>query len=72
MDLNAVLTWLNAAVINSTGHDLREPELVILTGTWYGITYEQMASNSDYSTNYLMRDVAPKLWKQLSNRPLQK
>ena len=26
-----------------------------------------MADGSEYSTNYLMRDVAPKLWKQLSN-----
>lgn len=67
VDLNAALKWLNASVIDSTGHDLREPELVILRGTWRGLTYEQMAGGSDYSTNYLMRDVAPKLWKQLSN-----
>ena len=67
MDLNAALTWLNAIAINITGHGLREPELVILRGTWRGFTYEQMAGSSDYSTNYLMRDVAPKLWKQLSN-----
>ncbi|MGB3298061.1 MAG: DUF1822 family protein [Phormidesmis sp.] len=67
MDLNAALKWLNDAVINNVGQDLREPELVILRGTWRGLTYEQMATSSDYSTNYLMRDVAPKLWKQLSN-----
>ncbi|MEM9946118.1 MAG: DUF1822 family protein, partial [Cyanobacteria bacterium P01_D01_bin.36] len=44
----------------------REPEIIILKGTWRGLTYEQMAGDSEYSTNYLMRDVAPKLWKQLS------
>ena len=67
MDLSAALKWLNAAVINTVGHALKEPELVILKGTWRGLTYEQMAVGSDYSTNYLMRDVAPKLWRQLSS-----
>lgn len=67
VDLMAALRWLNSAVISSTGNKLREPERVILKGTWRGLTYEQMADGSEYSTNYLMRDVAPKLWKQLSN-----
>ncbi len=67
VDLNAALKWLSAAVANNIGHSLREPEIIILKGTWRGLTYEQMAGSSDYSTNYLMRDVAPKLWKQLSN-----
>ncbi len=67
MNLNAALKWLSAVVVNNIGYSLREPELVILKGTWRGLTYEQMASSSDYSTNYLMRDVAPKLWKHLSN-----
>ena len=67
MDLSAALEWLNVAVMNTVGHSLREPEVVILKGTWRGLTYEQMATGSDYSTNYLMRDVAPKLWRQLSS-----
>ena len=67
VDLTAALRWLNSAVVSGTGNKLREPELVILKGTWRGLTYEQMADGSEYSTNYLMRDVAPKLWKQLSN-----
>ncbi|MEL7331183.1 MAG: NB-ARC domain-containing protein [Cyanobacteria bacterium J06560_2] len=66
LDLNAALRWVNAAVSTHAGHALREPEIVILKGTWRGLTYEQMANDSEYSTNYLMRDVAPKLWKQLS------
>ena len=67
MDLNDALKWLNESVNRRSGHSLREPDIVILKGTWRGLTYEQMANGSDYSTNYLMRDVAPKLWKQLSN-----
>lgn len=67
VDVTAAIKWLNAAVITNIGHALREPEIVILKGTWRGLTYEQMSNGSDYSTNYLMRDVAPKLWKQLSH-----
>ncbi|MEO1396840.1 MAG: DUF1822 family protein [Cyanobacteria bacterium J06634_5] len=67
VDLMAAIQWLDAAVINHVGHSLREPEIVILKGTWRGLTYEQMSNGSEYSTNYLMRDVAPKLWKQLSH-----
>lgn len=67
VDVTAAIKWLNTAVINNIGHALKEPEIVILRGTWRGLTYEQMSHNSEYSTNYLMRDVAPKLWKQLSN-----
>jgi len=67
VDLDAALRWVNAAMAAHAGHSLREPEIVILKGTWRGLTYEQMANDSEYSTNYLMRDVAPKLWKQLSS-----
>ncbi|MEL6351095.1 MAG: DUF1822 family protein [Cyanobacteria bacterium J06627_28] len=67
VDLAEALTWVNDAVIEAVGHPLKAPETVILKGTWRGLTYEQMAKESDYSTNYLMRDVAPKLWRQLSS-----
>lgn len=75
MDLSAALKWVDEAVTTRTGRALRDPEVVILTGTWRGLTYQQMAEGSEYSTNYLMRDVAPKLWKRLSNvfgRPVGK
>lgn len=74
-DLTDALAWVDTAVSEKTGHTLKGPEIVILEGTWRGLTYEQMAEGSEYSTNYLMRDVAPKLWKQLSSvfeRPVGK
>ncbi len=67
MDLNAALRGVAATVASRTGRSLREPEIIILTGTWRGLTYQQIAAGSEYSTNYLMRDVAPKLWKRLSS-----
>jgi ABC-type oligopeptide transport system ATPase subunit len=61
-----VLKRINAELGSRLGRSLREPEIVILRGTWQGWTYEQMAAASEYSVNYLMRDIAPKLWKRLS------
>ena len=46
--------------------ELKTPEITIFRGTWQGMTYEQMADSSSYSANYLMRDIAPKFWKLLS------
>ncbi|MEM9905280.1 MAG: DUF1822 family protein [Cyanobacteria bacterium P01_D01_bin.44] len=67
MDFGEALELVNEIVISNMGRSLRNPEIAILEGTWNGLTYEQIAHASEYSTNYLMRDVAPKLWKFLSD-----
>lgn len=66
IDLADALEYANVAITKAGGLPLKAPEVVILKGTWRGLTYGQMAEESEYSTNYLMRDIAPKLWKQLS------
>ncbi|MEM8805650.1 MAG: DUF1822 family protein [Cyanobacteria bacterium P01_G01_bin.38] len=67
MDFGEAFELVNGIVISNMGRSLRNPEIAILEGTWNGFTYEQIAHVSEYSTNYLMRDVAPKLWKFLSD-----
>ncbi len=68
MDFEEILALVNKAVWEKTGRNLRAPETVILKGTWQGLTYEQMSKPaSEYSENYLMRDVGRDLWKLLSN-----
>ncbi|MEL6778457.1 MAG: DUF1822 family protein [Cyanobacteria bacterium J06597_16] len=66
IDLADALEYANVAILEAGGLPLKAPEIIILKGTWRGLTYGQMAKESEYSTNYLMRDIAPKLWKQLS------
>ena len=66
MDFETALDYVNTISIEKTGEKLKKPELTILKGCWQGMTYEQIANSSSYSTNYLMRDIAPKLWKTLS------
>ncbi|MEO1402390.1 MAG: NB-ARC domain-containing protein, partial [Cyanobacteria bacterium J06635_1] len=67
MDFGEALKLVDGIVTSNMGRSLRNPEIAILEGTWNGFTYEQIAHVSEYSTNYLMRDVAPKLWKFLSD-----
>ncbi|MBE9124709.1 MULTISPECIES: DUF1822 family protein [unclassified Coleofasciculus] len=66
MDIDVALKLVDATAMARAARHLSAPEERILQGTWQGMTYEQMADTSEYSTNYLMRDIGPKLWKLLS------
>ena len=66
MDLKTAQTFANTLFVTQMGRELRPPEITVFTGTWQGMTYEQMADASSYSANYLMRDIAPKFWRSLS------
>lgn len=66
MNLDLALKLVNEILTTKVNRKLRKPEIDIFSGTWKGMTYEQMAESSSYSANYLMRDVAPKFWKLLS------
>ena len=66
MELEIALNFVNRVLLDKAQRQLRPPEITIFRGTWEGITYEQMANSSSYSANYLMRDIAPKFWKLLS------
>ncbi|WP_013322935.1 DUF1822 family protein [Gloeothece verrucosa] len=66
MNFQEVIALLDRVVLNQEGRHLSSPEIIILRGTWEGITYDQMAESSPYSLNYLMRDIGPRLWRLLS------
>ncbi|MEL6496176.1 MAG: DUF1822 family protein [Cyanobacteria bacterium J06623_7] len=66
MDLETALKFVDRVLDKKVQRSLRPPEITVFSGTWQGITYEQMAQSSSYSANYLMRDIAPKFWKLLS------
>lgn len=66
MDCEETLKLVDAAVFAQTDRHLSDPEVTILRGACLGMTYEQMAEDSQYKVNYLMRDIGPKFWKLLS------
>ncbi|NEO83541.1 MAG: AAA family ATPase [Spirulina sp. SIO3F2] len=66
MEFTIALEQTEALALERQSYQLSEVDRLILQGTWAGQTYDEMAGNSPYSLNYLMRDVAPRLWKLLS------
>ncbi|MBD1864855.1 MULTISPECIES: NB-ARC domain-containing protein [Trichocoleus] len=42
-------------------------ETAILSGSWQGQTYEEIASSTNYAASYLKRYAGPKLWQLLSD-----
>jgi hypothetical protein len=67
MNFDDAFKHIDAALFEVSGRHMNAPEVTLLKGTWQGMTYEQMADNSQYSLNYLMRDIGPKFWRTLSN-----
>ncbi|MEA5468423.1 NB-ARC domain-containing protein [Spirulina sp. 06S082] len=66
MELDRALKVVEEVLFTQQNRHLSDPEMTILRGTWQGMTYDEMALNSQYSVNYLMRDVGPNFWRSLS------
>jgi hypothetical protein len=67
MELEDALEIADELVFLKAGRRLTPVELAIVKGACNRQTYEQIAHEASYSPNYLKFDVAPKLWKLLSD-----
>lgn len=67
-DFNQKLIFVEALVYEKTGEHLNDLQLLILSESWQETkrTYDEMAKEAGYSTNYIKQVVGPKLWKLLS------
>ena len=65
-NLEKVIAIANRLVIQAADRNLTDVEITILTGAWKREEYDTIAAKNNYSTSYLSQDVAPKLWKLLS------
>ncbi|MGB6301604.1 MAG: AAA-like domain-containing protein [Rivularia sp. (in: cyanobacteria)] len=63
---NHVKEVADNALFQTTGKHLSDIEIKVLYSSWAEKTYEQMAVNYGYSTEYLNKDVGNKLWHKLS------
>ncbi|MEQ8466663.1 AAA-like domain-containing protein [Coleofasciculus sp. E1-EBD-02] len=57
----------NQAVSDQTHRNLTDVEVIVLKGSWDRQEYDQIAAQNQYSTSYISQDVAPKLWKTLTD-----
>ncbi len=55
------------AVFEHSGRHLNDTEMLVLQGSWEGLTYEKMAQTYHLSVTYLQTDVGHRLWKKLTN-----
>ncbi|MBD2069704.1 NACHT domain-containing protein, partial [Leptolyngbya sp. FACHB-671] len=67
MDVEKGLEVANALVVAKTRRRLSPVEVAILSGSWQGQTYEEIANRKNYAASYLKRYAGPKLWQLLSD-----
>ncbi|NJR57733.1 MAG: hypothetical protein HC769_02015 [Cyanobacteria bacterium CRU_2_1] len=66
MDAEQGLEVANRVVLAKARRRLSPVEAAILSGSWQGETYEEIASSANYAASYLKRYAGPKLWQLLS------
>ncbi|NET09865.1 MAG: hypothetical protein F6K16_35225 [Symploca sp. SIO2B6] len=57
----------NQIVLSTVGRSLTDVEVIILKGAWERLGYDQIAAQNQYATSYVRNDIAPKLWRLLSD-----
>ncbi|NEQ77610.1 MAG: serine/threonine protein kinase [Okeania sp. SIO2C9] len=65
--IESISLFTEQLVRAKTGKSLSDIEREVLRLSLSGKTYSQIAYKSDYSRDYISQNVAPKLWKLLSN-----
>lgn len=65
-DLEQAITIANKLVYQKINRNLTDVEITILKGAWNRDEYDLIATRNNYSTSYLSQDVAPRLWKLLT------
>ena len=56
----------NQAVLTKFYRSLTDVEIIVIKGAWERQEYSQIASKHNYTTSYISQDIAPKLWKLLT------
>jgi hypothetical protein len=66
-NLKDAINIANQAILVKVGRHLTDVEIFILEGAWNREEYDQIAAKHQYATSYISQDVAPKLWKTLTD-----
>ncbi len=65
--LDEAIKVANKVVNCKLNRNLTDIEIIIIKGAWQRQEYDEIAAKYQYATTYISQDVAPKLWKILSN-----
>ncbi len=56
----------NQVVSLKAHRNLTDVEIIVFKGAWHRQEYDQIAVQNQYATSYISQDVAPKLWRLLT------
>lgn len=65
-NLDEALKIANNLIYAQIQRNLTDVETAIIQGAWHKQDYGEIASENNYTLSYISQDVAPKLWKLLS------
>lgn len=65
-DLDTAIKIANQAVSDKEKRNLTDVEIIVLKGSWQREEYDNIAAKNQYAASYISQDVAPKLWKLLT------
>ncbi|GAB1543416.1 hypothetical protein NUACC21_60900 [Scytonema sp. NUACC21] len=65
-NLDKAIKIANQLVYFKLKRNLTDVEILILKGAWNRQEYDEIAAQHQYATSYLSQDIAPKLWKILT------
>jgi hypothetical protein len=65
-DFNAAHQVADKALLGKGGKPLSDREVDVLRGAWRNQTYEEIAENMGYSSEYIKGDIGKNLWDRLS------
>lgn len=66
-NLDEAIKIANQAVLKKFYRSLTDIEITVLKGAWEREEYDQIAAKNQYATSYISQDIAPKLWKLLTD-----
>lgn len=66
-DLKDAIRIANQMMFTKVNRNLTDVEILVLEGAWNRQEYDEIAARNQYATSYISQDVAPKLWKTLSD-----
>lgn len=66
-NLSEAIKVASQAINSKFNRNLTDIEIIIIKGAWERQEYDEIAAKHQYATTYISQDVAPKLWKLLSD-----
>ncbi|MGK7886605.1 MAG: AAA-like domain-containing protein [Crocosphaera sp.] len=67
MEIEQALQTVNQLMLSKYQRGLTNAETVLFTGSWQGLTYDDMVKETPYTANYFKGDLGHKFWEDLSN-----